>query len=574
MRRIWRIRAVDEVFVHRLAQSLEIPPLVARLLAHRRVNSPEEALGFLCADLSTLAPPERMADLEKAVHRIRLALLRAEPILLVGDYDVDGLTGTALLYRVLRELGAQVSWHIPHRMTDGYGLKSQVVREASDCGVKLLITIDCGTTHFEELRLAHQLGMETIVVDHHELLPAGRPPALALLNPLQSDCRYPCKDLASVGVAFTLARGLWGEREPKAWAHLDLVALGTVADWAPLVGENRILVKAGLHRLRSTDKKGLRALLSAASLSQETLSGEEISFSLAPRLNAAGRTGSAEASLRLLITEDLKEAQALAKELNRENKNRRVLEREALGRALAKVEREVNFRTDRVIVLEDERWHPGVIGIVAARLAMRFHRPTVVIALNGTDSRGSARSIPNFHLVEALEATKEHLVAFGGHPAAAGLTIRQDQVEPFRQALNQVAHDRIDPKALTPHLELDAELPLSFLTEELMRDLEVLAPFGSGNPWPIFMSKEVRFKAADKSTAFSPRGIRRIVQDSGGQTFEAIQPLYDGWQEAGIGRLKGQPVALAYSPIRRIDSTGRPIELKIRGIMVSDTKMA
>ncbi len=552
--------------MHRLAQSLEIPPLLARLLAHRRVNSPEEALGFLCADLGTLASPELMADLEKAVHRIRLALRRRESILLVGDYDVDGLTGTALLYRVLRELGAQVSWHIPHRMTDGYGLKSQVVREASDRGVKLLVTIDCGTTHFEELTLANQLGLETIVVDHHELLPAGRPPVKALLNPLRADCRYPCKDLASVGVAFTLARGLLGEREPKAWAHLDLVALGTVADWAPLVGENRILVKAGLHRLRSNAKIGLQALLSAASLSQETLSAEEISFYLAPRLNAVGRTGSAEASLRLLITEDLKEAQALAKELNRENKNRRVLEREALGRALAKVEREVNFRTDRVIVLEDERWHPGVIGIVAARLALRFHRPTVIIALNGTDSRGSARSIPDFHLVEALEATKEHLVAFGGHPAAAGLTIRQDQVGPFRQALNQVAHSRIDPKALTPCLELDAQLPLFSLTEGLMRDLEVLAPFGSGNPWPIFMSQEVRFKTADKSTAFSPQGIRRLVQDTGGQTFEAIQPRYDGWLEEGIQRLKDQPVALAYSPIRRIDSTGRRIELKVRGI--------
>ncbi len=568
MRGPWRIRPVDENLVEHLADTLHLSPLIARLLIHRGTTSSREAHDFLCSDLSSLPSPEQMADLTKAVHLIQQTVSRREPILIVGDYDVDGLTGTALLVRVLSNLGASVSWHIPHRVEDGYGLKAQVVQEAARGGVKLLICVDCGTTSFEELRLAKRLGLEAIVVDHHELMEGKPPPAFAFLNPLQPACHYPTKELASVGVAFTLARGLVGVGHgTEIWDHLDLVALGTIADMAPLVGENRILVKRGLHRLSGTLKPGLRALLSQVKLDGETLTSEEVSFTLAPRLNAAGRMGSAEMSLRLLITQDPEEARALTKRMERENKLRRALEREAFQRALSRVEREINFSKERVIVLEDERWHPGVVGIVATRLSRRFHRPAVVIALSGSVGRGSARSIQNFSLTEALEEVKEHLVEFGGHPGAAGLAIARGRIPSFRGAFNRVAFQRIDPKMLIPCLEADGELPLSALTQELMRDLEVLSPFGAGNPWPVFISQDARLPRTPAPPHFDTRGIRFLVEDSGGRSFQALQSRHELWEGWNIRRLKGGQIQLAYSPVichRSADHS--QIELRLRDL--------
>lgn len=582
MRRVWQIKPAEEAVVDRLAEALDIPLLIARLLIHRGAHSPAQAGDFLCADLSELPAPQRMAGLPKAVHLIRQAISRKEGILLVGDYDADGLTGTSLLYRTIRGLGGKPFCHIPHRIDDGYGLKEAIVRKAASSRMKLLIAVDCGTTSFEELTQAKNRGLETIVVDHHELLPAGRPPASAFLNPLQPGCDYPTKGLASVGVAFTLARGLvGGNLSDETWDHLDLVALGTLADMAPLVGENRILVKAGLHRLRGTSKPGLRALLSRTKLQNQVLTSEDVSFRLAPRLNAMGRTGSAGEAFRLLTTEDPEESTRLAKAMDQENKVRVILEREAFRRALAKVEREVNFSQDRVIVLEDERWHPGVVGIVASRLAAQFHRPSVVIAFHGSSvGRGSARSIRAFPLVEALEEVKEHLLEFGGHPAAAGLSIARHQVQGFRQALNRIAQERIDPNLFAPCLEADGELPLSHLTDEVMRDLDLLAPFGQGNPWPVFVAGDAQIPMERRPTGYSPFGIRFLVEDAQGRSFNAFQPrqeLAEGWN---IRKIPGGPIRLAYSPMRRLEGPSAPrlrseqdslkagIELRLRDLQL------
>lgn len=572
MPREWRIRPVDEKRVNRLALELSVPSVIARLLIHRGAGSPEQARDFLCADLSTLPDPGWMTDLEKAVRLIRNAVSRREKILVVGDFDADGLTSTALLVRVIQALRGDVQWHIPHRMTDGYGLKPEVIQQADRSGVTLLITADCGTTSFKELKLARRLRMESVVVDHHELLPAGRPPACAFLNPLQPGCRYPTKGLASVGVAFTLARGLLnsvpgtGTVAGTVFDQLDLVALGTVADMAPLVGENRTLVKVGLHRLAGTRKPGLRALLSRVKLEGVPLTSEEISFVLAPRLNAMGRLGSAEKSFRLLITEDPEEGRSIVKEMDRQNRARGQMEREAFARALAKVEREVNFQSDRVIVLQDDRWHPGVAGIIATRLASRFHRPAVVISMNGSVGRGSARSIAAFPLLEALEEVKEHLLEFGGHPTAAGLTILREKVHPFREAINRIAQNRIDPEMLTPCLEADGELPLSSLTQGLIRDLELLAPFGVGNPWPVFISRDARLPAEPKRTRFSPLGVRFTVEDAEGRPFDALQPRQELWEGWNLRRIPEGPLALAYSPLFRRGKEGLRVELKLKDL--------
>ncbi len=529
--------------------------------------SPQEISEFLCPDLGSLPAPELMADLPEAVRLIRQAIARREKILLVGDYDVDGLTGTALLYWGLREMKANVECYIPHRLDEGYGLKPELIRKAAASRAKLLITIDCGTTSFSELTLAKELGLTAIVVDHHELHPAGRPPVSAFLNPLRPDCHYPTKGLASVGVAFTLWRGLAGAQgDDRIWRHMDLAALGTVADVAPLKGENRVLVKRGLHQLQGTSKVGLRALLSKTGLDGEQLSTEDISFKLAPRLNAMGRTGSADATLRLLITEDPQEAAALVQQMEQQNKTRGALEREALKRALAKVERQVNFSRDRVIVLEDDRWHLGVVGIVASRLAARFHRPAVVIAMNGSVCRGSARSVRDFHLVEAFEAVKEHLLEFGGHAGAAGLTIARDRVDSFRQALNEVAHQRMDREMLSPVLDCDAIVPLTELSDEVLRDLQVLAPFGAGNPLPIFVSDEARIPTDTTRLSFDPRGMRFYVEDRTGRCFEALQPkqeIAEGWE---LDPFRGGDVRMVYSPMIRRDRTGGTIELTLRDL--------
>ena len=458
------------------------------------------------------------------------------------------------------------SWHIPHRVTDGYGLKAPVIEEAARAGVKLLMTVDCGTTSFQELALAKRLGMETVVVDHHELLPAGKPPASAFLNPLQEGCSYPNKGLASVGVAFTLARGLMEDSPQRVWDHLDLVALGTIADLSPLVGENRILVKAGLHRLQGTRKVGLRALLSQSKLDGPRLTTEDVSFTLAPRLNAMGRLGSAEASLKLLITEDLETAQSIVKSMAQQNKTRAALEREAFRRALIRVEREMNFARERVIVLEDERMNLGVAGIIATRLAHRFHRPAVVIAMNGPVCRGSARSISAFPLLEAFEQVKEHLLEFGGHSAAAGLTIAREQIGPFRQALNRVAHEQMDPEMLTPSLEVDAQLPLASLTDEFMRDLELLAPFGMGNPRPIFVSENAQIPLEQEGTDYSPFGIRFHVEDGQGRCFLVLQPRQNLEENWNLRRLRGGLVNLAYSPVRHQDGDRLRLELKLHDL--------
>ncbi len=567
MRKDWILCPVDAAAVQQLAGQLEVSPLIARVLINRGFGSPGSAERFLCADLGLLGSPEQMADLPAAVDLIRQTIERKEKILIVGDYDADGLTGSALLFHVIRSLGGQVTCHIPHRVDDGYGLKSAVIEKAHRSDVKLLITVDCGTSSFDELEFARKLGIQTVVVDHHDLDPHRKLAASAFLNPLRPDCSYPEKELASVGVAFTLARGLasaCGDSR-EVWEHLDLVAIGTVADLAPLSGENRILVKAGLHCLRGTRKPGLRALLSAVGLEGKALGAEDVSFKLAPPLNAAGRLGSAEISFRLLTTDDPQEAEQMAKAICCDNRARRTLEREAFKRALAKVAREINFSQDRVIVLEDEGWHPGVVGILATRLANRFHRPTVVIALNGPICRGSARSIRAFNLVEALHAVKEELVEFGGHPGAAGLTIERSRIAAFREALNRVAHERLDRGSLSPMVDLDGELPLSDLTEEFIRDLEVLAPFGMGNAHPVFLSCDARISVGAGPAGFSPFGVRIIVESPQGHSFEALHPRETVWDSLNLRKIRGN-VHLAYSPTRRRDADQFKIELRLRDL--------
>lgn len=538
-----------------LARALGIPSLVGHLLYQRGVASPAAAQRFLACDLNDLHDPRRLTDMDRAVERLERALARGERICVVSDYDADGVTSTALLVRVLRSLGTEPVTYVPHRVTDGYGFGRKAVDAAMAHGASVLITVDSGSTAHEALAYAREQAVDAIVVDHHEMAHLARPPAYALLNPLQAGDHYPDKDLASVGLAFKLAQALLtrlaaakGGCADTLWEHLDLVCLGTVADVAPLVGENRILVRHGLQRLGATSKAGLKALMAVAAVSPAALTTEHVGFMLGPRINAAGRMSAADAALRLLLTEDPEEAATLAAQLQAENRLRQRVEEGVLRQALAAVEREINFAQHRVIVVAGEGWHPGVIGIVAARLVERYYRPSIVVAMADGMGKGSARSIPRFHLVDALAACRPWMLGFGGHEAAAGLTITAAQVPGFREAINTVARERLAPEALQPTLTMDAEVPLAAWTPALVEQMEALAPFGAGHPRPVFVSRNLRLHA--KPQRMGRGGMRYWVRTDTGPVYEA-----SGFDRAGRWRDRLEaitgPFAMAYTPVLR-----------------------
>ncbi len=478
-----------------LVKALGLHPLAARVLAARGQGAPDAAAEFLGASLSSLPDPFSMKDMDRAVERIRRALEAGERIACYGDYDVDGVTSTALLAGFLRAAGGDVIEYIPHRLVEGYGLNAEAVGKLAARGVKLLITLDCGITSLEEVRAAAALGVDAVVVDHHTV-PVELPAAAAILNPHQEGCAYPTRDLAAVGVTFALAMALRrrlreagrfaGRAEPNLKEALDLVALGTVADVVPLVGANRILVRWGLEVLSRSRRPGVRALKRVAGVADGTpVTAGQVGFRLAPRINAAGRLDDAGRSVRLLLSDDAEVARSLAEDLNRENQARQEIERRILDEALADAAPRVAAGA-RGLVLARDGWHPGVIGIVASRLVERFHRPVVLVALENGTGKGSGRSIEAFHLYDALLACRRHLARFGGHRHAAGVTIERAQLEPFRDAFEAYAAGRLSGEDLQPRCRIDAWVDDAELTDRAAADLERLAPFGAGHPEPVF----------------------------------------------------------------------------------------
>ncbi|MFB0508889.1 MAG: single-stranded-DNA-specific exonuclease RecJ, partial [bacterium] len=410
-------------------QQIGLPKLALNLLYRRGYKDKSAIEEFLNPSLARLHNPRLLPDMEKAVERVIAAIKKKERILVYGDYDVDGTCGTALLVRVLNKIGANVSFYIPHRAKEGYGLSESGVIFAKENDFSLIITTDCGTTDFNEIEMAKNAGIDVIVCDHHE--PKDTlPKALAIINPKRHDTNYPFRELAGVGVSFKLAWALLsatGNTKEDLIEHLDLVALGTIADIAPLLDENRALAKFGMLKIKDTNKVGLRALLKTAGLSGKMITPYEIGFMLGPRINASGRISEAGKAVELLITEDGKRAAAIAQELDLENQKRQKIEEEILIKASERVER-MDLDKKRFLVLADENWHEGVVGIVASRIVERFYRPTILIALKEDKGKGSGRSIPGFHLYQALKSCEDHLLGFGGHKYAAGLTISRENI--------------------------------------------------------------------------------------------------------------------------------------------------
>ena len=480
-----------------LCRDLGVEGLTARVLVGRGLADSTVAGDFLDAGLRNLPDPQELSGILPAVQRLVRAIVAGESILVHGDYDVDGITGTALLVETLQAFGARVSRHIPLRLRDGYGLSATALQQAANDGVRIVLSVDCGVSAVAEARLARDLGLDLIITDHHQP-PEPLPEALAIVNPQLPGETFPGRELAGVGVAFCLLVALRKAlrevghfepgREPDLRFGLDLVALGSIADLVPLTGINRILVKAGLALVEQNRRPGIKALRDVAGVRR--VSAGAVGFQLAPRLNAAGRLEDAGYGVDLLLDGGEGAAPALALQLDRFNQERRRIEEATLQQAIAALESNDNPNSYS-IVLADERWHPGVIGIVASRLVERYHRPTILIALDGQQGKGSGRSIHGFHLYRALAACAAHLDAYGGHQYAAGLSLTSGAVENFRQAFEAEARTNLGPNDLLPELHHDGEVLLEELDAAVVADLARLSPFGMGNPEPAFVIRNV-----------------------------------------------------------------------------------
>jgi single-stranded-DNA-specific exonuclease len=512
----------DEEAVRDLATALSLPEIVCRLLLIRGYVSAEDAKLFLRPKLDRLHDPFAFLSMDKAVERLSRAVRDQELVFIHGDYDVDGICSTTLLTRAIRGLGGQAMPFIPRRIEDGYDLSDAGVDAAMAAEAKVVVTCDCGTSAVSPVARLCRAGIDVIVTDHH--LPGGElPDCLAVLNPKRSGCGYPDKDLAAVGVAFKLALALartLGKNDNFIWAMMDLVALATVADVAPLRGENRVFVRYGLKMLADTRNIGMRALIRAAGLDGKQLTAGRIGFILAPRLNAAGRLGHAIRGVELLMTENEHEANAIARELEELNYKRQELDRATLEQAR---ERVLQLDLDEIfgIVLADEAWHPGVIGIVASRLVEEFGRPTILIALSGDQGKGSGRSISKFDLHGALGQSREFLLRYGGHRAAAGVTVARDKVGEFAARFNEVARSLLSADDLVPEIRVDLEVSIEGMDQRLESLFRHFEPFGIGNPSPVLLSRNVTIARPPKPVGHD--GLK-LVLDTGTGSLEAI-----GW---------------------------------------------
>jgi len=540
----------DETAVRDLAEALSLPEIVCRLLLIRGYVTAEEAKLFLRPKLDRLHDPLTFLSMDKAVERLARAVREQELVFIHGDYDVDGICSTTILTRVVRALGGKATPFIPRRIEDGYDLSDAGVDAALAAGAKVVVTCDCGTGAVGPVARLCRSGVDVIVTDHH--LPSGDlPDCLAVLNPKRAGCGYPDKDLAAVGVAFKLALALarsLGVNENFIWAMLDLVALATVADVAPLRGENRVFVRYGLRMLAETRNIGMRALLRASGLDGRELTAGRIGFILAPRLNAAGRLGHAIRGVELLLTENEHEANVIARELEELNHRRQEIDHATLEQARERV-LAMDLEEQYSIVLADEAWHPGVVGIVASRLVEEFGRPTVLIAMSGEQGKGSGRSIPKFDLHGALGQSREHLLRYGGHRAAAGVTIARDKVADFAVRFNEVARSVLTPADLVPEIRVDLEVSIDGLDgriESLFRHFE---PFGIGNPTPVLLARNV-------TIARPPRPVGedglKLVLDTGTGSLDAI-----GWGLA--------PRAAEFQPGTKVDIAFRLERDEYRG---------
>jgi single-stranded-DNA-specific exonuclease len=493
---IWNHLPCDDTAAATLAAELKIHPTVARLLCLRGLGNPEHANHFLNPSLDHLHDPFKLADMAPAVRRLEEAIGRRERIAIHGDYDVDGITSTVILRRTLEMLGGDVVHFIPERLRDGYGLQPAAIERLHADGVTLIVSVDCGIRGIDAARRARELGVDLIITDHHEP-DSELPGAFAVINPKRADCSYPDKYLAGVGVALKLVQALCQRAGKDKWlpAFVKMAAIGTLADVVPLVGENRVIARLGLGSLsRGPHTVGLRALLDCCGLTGKTIDSYQVAFMLAPRVNAAGRMSTPDIATRLLLATDAslaEEARGLAAQLNEENLRRQAEEADLVAQARKAIETDPAVGAHNVLVVGGGGWHRGVIGIAASKLVDTYHKPAIVLSIEGDVAHGSCRSIPDFDMLGALERCADLFVRFGGHKQAAGLTMEAARVPEFRSRINAWADEVLEPDQLRPRLHIDAPLHLKAITPDLVRGLDAMGPFGMGNPRPVFHARPV-----------------------------------------------------------------------------------
>jgi single-stranded-DNA-specific exonuclease len=515
-----------------IATEVGLPKTVIKILINRKINTIEKVRAFINPRMEDLSDPFILKGMPDAIDRITDALKQNEKIMIYGDYDVDGITATALLFLVLNRLGAQVDYYLPNRLTEGYGLSEDGIMEAKSRGISLIISVDTGITAVEEVEFARAQGIECIITDHHEtgdILPK----AVAIVNPKQDNCPYDAAELSGVGVAFKLAQGLYvklGQDLAELERHLDLVALGTSADIVPLLGENRTLTRYGFQQIVRTTKPGLKSLTFVSGLMGKDIGTGQVVFVLAPRINAIGRLGDAKQAIKLLTTRDEQLASQIARTLDSENRRRKSIDEATLNEALNQLDEVCDLENDKAIVLASEGWHQGVIGIVASRLVERYHLPTVLIAIDNGEGKGSARSIPGFHLYEALRRCEHMLIRYGGHKYAAGLTILPENVEKFREKMKAVSKEMLTDEDLVPKLFVDAEIELDQIDSSFVDILEMFSPFGPMNMRPVFLTRNLEvvgqpYKVGKNHLKMKVRKGDTVIDVIGFGFGELVRPL-------------------------------------------------
>ncbi len=485
---------IDKETIENYAKQLNVPTIIAKILLNRGIDTYEKAKLFFRGKIENLYDPFLLTDMQKAVDRIIKAIIHHEKILIYGDYDVDGITAVSMLYLLLKQIGANVQFYIPHRVQEGYGISTSGIDEAAKLQIDLIISVDCGVTAIKEVEYARQLNMDLIISDHHE--PGIQlPNAYAILNPKCEDSNYPFQELAGVGVAYKLAQALITALNLEVSIiedFVDLVAIGSAADIVPLIDENRIFVKEGLIKLNETKRPGLKALLQVAGLLNKPIGSGQIVFIIAPRINAVGRMGNAERAIELFTTKDYDRALEIANIFEVENRQRKNIDEETFRMAQQMVEENYDLANSYGLVLDQDGWHPGVIGIVASRVVEKYYRPTIMISTEDNIGKGSARSISGFDIYLALKHCEDLLIGYGGHKYAAGLTIEKDKIDKLRERFNQIAFQQLDEDLLSPKLRIESEIRLSDINSRLYKFLKLLAPFGPQNMRPVFLSQKLQ----------------------------------------------------------------------------------
>lgn len=563
----WKTASDNQVVTELFTRKLGLSPIISNIMNARKIQDIDQAERFLSPSLKDLHNPFLMRDVQQGVARVIAAIHQREKILIYGDYDADGITSVVILYEFLQAISVDVSYFIPDRVKDGYGLHEDIIEKARDRGIGLIIAVDCGSSDNEEILFARSRGIDTIVLDHHEIS-TPLPEAVAVVNPKHPECPFPFKHLAAVGIVFNFLialrgdlrrEGFWSGRDyPNLKNSLDIVALGTIADVAPLVDENRIFVKIGLELLTGECRAGLKALKEVASLENQNIDPIRASFGLIPRINAAGRIALASEAVELLLTRDLEEARSIAKRLDGYNRKRQAMERIILEEIIAEVEAIISQGEISSLVFASAKWHPGVIGIVASRLVDRYNRPALLISVKDGFGRGSGRSLADFNIYEGLKKCDAHLLSYGGHQYAAGISIREENIKEFSLLLGRIIEEDMASSDYTARTLIDSPCLLREIDRDLLKELELLAPFGSSNPEPVLCARAVTIG----SVSVVGRNHLKMKISSDGMSRNSI------W--FGKGELSGQLDSgrydIAFTPQLNHYNGASEVQLKMRDI--------